>query len=494
MRPPLAVVGLSPLPQSSLVLPSPDETPQNFNFRFFDLSKLPPSVSRSPSVTIRFWAKRRPQPSWHLFLEEEVCLDRLNFIASPIGRRLFPPNALLFHLQDGLYSLDFPSVPTEPKQGPAVATSSYSALMKLATLEGSIQDAMQTRQRIVSQIDRLLEQSPADTTDCARQEATLASKYVARQQRANRLALERRNELQLSLDRRRKAMEEGRRWQAQAEEDVADNRPKLEAAKKLLRETEYRIRGQRRRICSDLSNIFPIVPMLEAPPLSFRICNLPLPNSAYDGSTARAINEDALSAALGLATLLTHHLQFYLSRPLPYPLHPHGSRSFARDEISLLPDGVAPRTRREFPLYLPRGGSAVGHWRFEYGWFLLNKDIEALCASQGLRLVDIRHSLPNLKYLLYVCSAGSDELPQRKKGGVRGLWAGRLEAETPTETGSRSDGRTPSPAPPPPATTRTDGLAGDPSSDPSPPLRLSWAGGQTDFTLRTKGLRENTAP
>src|SRR5690606_18992731 len=82
--------------------------------------------------------------------------------------------------------------------------------------------------------------------------------------------------------------------------------------------------------------------------------------------------------------------------------------------------------QREFPLYVPRGGSSA-QFRFDYAWFLLNKDIEALCSSQGLRVVDIRHTLPNLKYLLYVCSAGTDEVPERKKGGVRGLWAARLK-------------------------------------------------------------------
>ena len=71
---------------------------------------------------------------------------------------------------------------------------------------------------------------------------------------------------------------------------------------------------------------------------------------------------------------------------------------------------------REFPLFL-RGG-ATAQYRFDYAWFLLNKDIEALCQAAGLKVVDIRHTLPNLKYLLYVCSAGSDELPERKRGGV----------------------------------------------------------------------------
>ena len=45
-------------------------------------------------------------------------------------------------------------------------------------------------------------------------------------------------------------------------------------------------------------------------------------------------------------------------------------------------------------------------------------------SRQGLRMVDQRSTLPNLKYLLYVLTAGKGELPGRKVGGVRGLRAG----------------------------------------------------------------------
>ena len=39
-------------------------------------------------------------------------------------------------------------------------------------------------------------------------------------------------------------------------------------------------------------------------------------------------------------------------------------------------------------------------------------------------MLDIRQTLPNLKYLLYVATAGEGELPARKAGGVRGLLRG----------------------------------------------------------------------
>ncbi|KAG6002452.1 hypothetical protein E4U21_003095 [Claviceps maximensis] len=397
----------------------------NFDFQFFHLSSQPTCISRACILTIRVWCKRPRQASWAFLLEEVIDLRRLNFIATLIDRQ-FPPNALVFHLQDGLYSIDFPARIADPKSAPLVASSSYNALMKLANLETSVQDAIDTQRKIMQQINEILDQSPLDPIPAAHESIALADKYVSLQRRANKAAETRRHDLRESLRSRREAIAQGRQVQALADADIHNNSEKLAACVELVQQTEQRIHGQRRRICSELCDIFPITPVPNAPPLSFKICNLPLPNSLYDAATAKVINEDVLSAALGLVAMLTRHLQFYLSSPILYPLSVYGSRSYARDDISHIPDTKYQRLRRrDFPLYLPRGGSTIGQWRFEYGWFLLNKNIEALCASEGLKVVDIRHSLPNLKYLLYVCSAGTDEVPERKKGGIRGLWAGK---------------------------------------------------------------------
>ncbi|KAK9434827.1 p63 protein [Metarhizium brunneum] len=476
----------------------------NFNFQFFDLSADKPLVSRSCTVSIRVWAKRPQQTSWVFLLQEFIDLRRLNFIGTLIDRQ-FPPNAIILHLEDGVYSLDFPTRTADPKHAPpAAATSSYNALMKLANLESSIQDAIDTQHRITQQINQILEKSPSDPTPAADEEVSLAGKFVATQQRANKTARRRRDEMMESLRSRREAISIGREAQAAAEKDIANNKEKLAASIALLHKTEQQIRGQRRRICSELSDIFPITPLPNAPPLSFQICNLPLPNSTYDAATARTINEDVLSAALGLVATLTRHLQFYLSCPLPYPLSACGSRSYARDDISHIPERQP--QRREFPLYLPRGGSTIAQWRFEYGWFLLNKNIEALCASQGLKVVDIRHSLPNLKYLLYVCSAGTDEVPERKKGGVRGLWAGRLkgrmgaaaDAESGSSAGDSRRGSVDSEV----ANQHGEALRsaavqangdGDGGWGADSGVGLLPFGDDARFTLRTKGLRENVA-
>ncbi|PKK52055.1 hypothetical protein CI102_2616 [Trichoderma harzianum] len=498
------------------------ERSANFNFQFFDLVSRGGDVSRSCRIVIRVWARRLKQTTWTFLLEELVDLRNLNFIGTLLDRQ-YPPNALIFHLEDGVYSFDFPTRQSEPRNAPPVATSSYNALMKLANLESSIEDAIQTQQRIMEQINEILNSSTTDPPDVAEQEVALAQKYVTMQQRTNKLTLARRDELQESLRKRSAAIATGRELQEKVDEDIRNNRETLVASKQLLEQTQQQIRGQRRRICSELADIFPITPIPNAPPLSFQICDVPLPNSIYDAATARTLNEDVLSAGLGLVALVTRHLQLYLGHALPYPLYHYGSRSYAKDDISLLSDKSG--SRREFPLYLPRGGSTALQWRFEYAWFLLNKDIETLCTSQGLKVVDIRQTLPNLKYLLYVCSAGSEEVPARKKGGVRGLWAGRLKGRL-SAVPSLMDGESSSAAGSRRGSSDSDlttqhadalrnaiaksnsahgngngngnsnGAGGDVADgawSPDRDLGLPFASGDAKFTLRTKGLRENIA-
>ncbi|KAL2756674.1 hypothetical protein ACRALDRAFT_2041304 [Sodiomyces alcalophilus JCM 7366] len=517
------------------------ERRSNFNFLFFDLSHHGGAVTRSSILTVKVWAKRpvTGHQDWFLHQEAVVDLRSLNFLGTLTGQRL-PPNALIFHLHDGVYSLDLPGKPPRPRDGPTLLTSSYNSLMKLATLDASIQDALATQDHVTAQINDILDNQPRDEAPMAQEKVKLGHRYIAQVNRSLKAARKRRDDLQASLQARRDAIAAGREAQAKAETDIANAREKLADAKALLAATQLQIRGQRRRICCDLSSIFPITPSPSGAVLAFDICRLHLPNTAYDSASSRPADDDRLSAALGYVALLTHHLQFYLSVPLPYPITPYGSRSTIRDDISLLADSpwsgttttttnksilasssYAPARRplphqppspssfpppptnhpaRDFPLYLPRGGSTAGHFRFDYAWFLLNKDLESLCASQSLRVVDIRHTLPNLKYLLYICSAGSDDVPERKRGGVRGLWAGRLHGRLPAPDPASDQGSSAGPSrrgSPSSDARREPGVnAGAADTLPSSGGDSGVAGfgfNEADMkvTLRTKGFREN---
>jgi hypothetical protein len=377
----------------------------NPTFRFFDLSGLGPAITRLDTVTVKVWVKRQ---DFTLLIVEEINLQALQFI-STLENHQFPTNCILFHLIDGIYTIDVSSNPPQPKPAPSLPTSSYSALMRLSNLDESIQDALATREELASQINAIIKSTPVDESPQAQENAALASRYVAASRKLLKQSLRRRAELETSIAARRAAMKAGREVQARAQEDVDAAQEKLQDCRALQQAATSATHGQRRRICEELSTIFPIEPTDH--PLLFTICGLPLPNTSYDDT-----DEDVTSAALGHVARVVDMLQYYLAIPLPYPLSPLGSRSIAHDPISLLADN-----QRVFPLYM-RG---TVRFRFDYAVFLLNKNIERLAESQGLKVLDIRQTLPNLKYLLYVCGEGKGELPVRKAGGIRGLLAGR---------------------------------------------------------------------
>jgi len=178
------------------------------------------------------------------------------------------------------------------------------------------------------------------------------------------------------------------------------------------------ILARRTHIVTLLSHLFPIEPVLPSPshpsppPLLFSIHSLALPNSTYPPS----YSDDLLSSALGYAAHLTLFLAAYLGVPLCYPVIWRGSRSVVKDGISMM------KGPRAFPLY----GKGVDQYRFDYGVFLLNKNIEQvrifplllnyskltnfkcqqLMYSQNLTVLDLRNTLPNLKTLVLSLSFG----------------------------------------------------------------------------------------
>ena len=331
--------------------------------------------------------------------------------------------------------------------------------MRLSSLDDSIQDALATRESLATQINLILKKKPKDCSSQAEEEAALASRYLIAERKLLKQSLKKCNELKASLSARRIAIEDGRAAQAHVQFDVNNAMEKLRQCQGLLQKTSEEIRGQRRRICEELSHIFPIESTHQ--PLLFTINGLPLPNSSFDGS-----DEDVVGAALGYVACLVDMLQYYLAVPLPYPVIPCGSRSIIQDHISTLTD-----SQRAFPLYM----KGTIRFRFDYGVFLLNKNIEFLAESQGLKVIDIRHTLPNLKYLFYVCSAGNSELPTRKTGGIRGLLVGRMTSVQ--SRGSEGD-------------TARKALEGNIALKNGMTSVTPFPTGQIT-TLRTRGLREN---
>lgn len=355
-----------------------------------------------------------------------------------LGRSL-PQNAVLLHLSDGVYTsftdslADFtPLHPPSPQKTAisssqkAVPTSSFDALLRLSKLDDSIQDALATRNQIANGLEELLQRNKEaliERDEVAEAKDRLKTIEFAKKTVEKQLekAQKQQEETRTSLAARRQLMESdlsSRKCQTQA---MHNQWPKFPDMRDINKAKRKDIQNQRRRIYEDLQFSYPIEP-LKGKTLAFTIRDMHLPNSEDLDSEP----PETIAAALGHVAHVLQMLSFYLSQTLPYPVSPLGSTSTVYDPISILKSNTTFPSRknndetglRTYPLFT----KGVPRFRFEYAVFLINQDIRVLLENAfNLKVLDIRQTLPNLKYLLYVATAGEGDLPARKAGGVRGL-------------------------------------------------------------------------
>ncbi|KAL9048900.1 MAG: hypothetical protein Q9162_007492 [Coniocarpon cinnabarinum] len=417
------------------------ETVMNHDFRAFDLDSYGVETSAASQCRIRFWARHDENCTWSCIKSVKLDLSATTYVGRTLDEfaHHLPDNFVFVHLSDGIYTADidavcpddfettplsFETVPKPPKA--AEATSSYDSLMRLSTLQACIQDALTTQAKLSTEISTLLTDdkarlSQSTTLDQARDQCASVDGAIATTRKhiaslKSSISHSRRN-----LHERREAIYTGRNHNAAFRADVFHENA-LTERKSALHNISSQLQGQRRRLCNDLSFIYPIEPSkTHNSPLAFAIRSLHLPNSAFNQPNLSAATT---AAALGHIAHCVHHLSLYLSVLLPYPLQPRASTSTATDSTSLLP----PSQSRTFPLHVSArsddlaassGSAAFG--RFEYAVFLLNKNIEALTSRLGVSIMDIQQTLPNLKYVFLVATAGKGEVPKRWAGGVKGL-------------------------------------------------------------------------
>jgi hypothetical protein len=378
-------------------------------------------------MTLKLWAKTEGMDAYQYLVEMKVNLRSLQFIGKSMAnfRQPLPQNCILFHMKDGIYTsftdmptADPPSMSLTAPQRPlansqVLPTSSYDALMRLSNLDDCIQDALQTRAKLEAQINQILTDNE-EAIQTVRSVAFQQERYkqvddaVNTEKKRLAAATRKREELENRLQQRKDDMQKGREYMIEGDENITTESEVMEQIKQQLQQSGEDMQGQRRRICEDLLRIYPIEPIPNKS-LAFTIRDLPLANSEFDEADA-----ETCAAALGHVAQVVNMLQYYLYVPLPYPITPRGSTSLIEDPISMTTGS------RIYPLFMK--GSI--QFRFEYGVFCLNKDIEILSNHIGLRVVDLRQTLPNLKYLLYVATAGKGEVPTRKAGGIRGFLRG----------------------------------------------------------------------
>ncbi|XP_011298562.1 UV radiation resistance-associated gene protein [Fopius arisanus] len=141
----------------------------------------------------------------------------------------------------------------------------------------------------------------------------------------------------------------------------------------------------RRHLMSDLCLIFPIRQESER---KYIINNIHLP----DSEELDSCNDIQTSAALGYVAQCTQMVANFLNVPTRYPILLSGSRTKIVDHIN---DNF-PKKDRQFPLF----SRSKDKLRFNYGVYLLNKNIAQLRWYCGLTTIDLRPTLINLGSLL----------------------------------------------------------------------------------------------
>jgi UV radiation resistance-associated gene protein len=344
-------------------------------------------------------------------------------------------------------------------------TSSFHELMKLNNVNECIYDALRTQANVMRDIERILASEQEHTTEIltaknaplTTREPLDAVNEARRQIKKLKTSI---SSARSTLEARRAAIESGTRSIHSSQASLNADDESIRTLEAEHTATKPVLKSQIRRIASTFLDILPIQPIPGAP-LHFTIAGLYLPSAAafsrstspsnLSASTIPPMDEDATAAALGHAVLIINCLATYLCIPLPFELFPQGSTSAVFDPLTSATQLGIPETSRPTSpnpsasdadherlamnpptpttapsrlFALTQRGTPVA--RFAWAVYLVNKDLEELMGAVGLKVVDPRATVANLKYLLEVLAVekAGVGLGKREGGVVRGLKGG----------------------------------------------------------------------
>ncbi|OSD05786.1 hypothetical protein PYCCODRAFT_1405673 [Trametes coccinea BRFM310] len=442
---------------------------------------LPPPSLRSASPS------RPPSPDAGYNSDPEVEVHRIRENGDVPAPLLDP------RLSDA--SLE--SIPTSPtiseidgtqlRRKRAATSASLQDILKLINLQACIVDTQQSLDDIVRELDKMVVHNEVNALarELSEREAWVFElqqerSRVQQNSRDLRSQIEaRREELRQRrkvLAMARQAHDEDLAAESQTEDTISEERVRLSSLRSI-------IPIMRSNLISIVSFIYPIE-LVSPPDLLFTILDvpLPIPVGATDPAPPltfpghKEVSEDSVATALGYAAQVVQLLAAYMGHRLVYPVTCVGSRSMIKDGISAM---VGPRN---FPLF----SKGVDTYRFEYGVFLLNKDIEMLMTERNLRALDMRHTLPNLKNLLLTLTDNEQRTIPGHRVASSSVSISSLQSQSPVPAKAELPASQP--------TSGTDGVAAD--TDSAAPSSVSPTEHGTDVAVGAAGAGAitNTTP
>ncbi|XP_029304294.1 UV radiation resistance-associated gene protein [Cottoperca gobio] len=367
----------------------------NPTWRSLDFGMLPDLLDTSVSCfMVRIWGGQEEQ--YQLLIEWKVNLDGLRYTGQQIRSR--NPNEIIFGLNDGYYAADFDHKDLSERKKNSLlqvdqssVRSSYSvfSLLRLHTAQRAIKQTQVTVQKIGKEIEEKLRTTATCTErkkerECMQLRLAVLRSELQRQRKALGREIDLRQKDRAQLQKKEEAFSAQHEILKEEKESLTKLQKECTAKREQFLKSNAQLTFRCRQLLSELSYIYPIDVANQS---DYVICGVKLPNS----EDFQAKEDGSVAVALGYTSHLVLMISCFLQIPLRYPVIHKGSRSSIKDTIT---DRLTEK-EREFPLY-PRGE----RFHFEYGVYLLNKNIAQLRYQHGLTTPDLQQTLPNLKNFL----------------------------------------------------------------------------------------------
>lgn len=365
----------------------------NPTWRSLDFGIIPDRLDTSVSCfVVKIWGGK--EDIYQLLIEWKVCLDGLKYLGQQIHAR--NQNEIIFGLNDGYYGAPFEhkgysnaqkNILLQVDQNCVRNSYDVFSLLRLHRAQCAIKQTQVTVQKIGKEIEEKLRLTSTSNglkkeSECLQLKILVLRNELERQKKAlGREAVLLHKEQIALQDKGSTFSAEHLKLQLQ-KESLNELRKECTAKRELFLKTNAQLTIRCRQLLSELSYIYPIDLNDHK---DYFVCGVKLPNS----EDFQAKDDGSIAVALGYTAHLVSMISFFLQVPLRYPVIHKGSRSTIKDNIN---DKLTEK-EREFPLY-PKGGEKL---QFDYGVYLLNKNIAQLRYQHGLGTPDLRQTLPNLK-------------------------------------------------------------------------------------------------